>query len=408
LIRPEKARPDVGWRVRYVDPDTGRTVKRKLDPALKTREQREAYACKLADKLGRRRVALETGAVRATGTPIADAVERFYRAKPKLGERTVRDYRAATDKFLDWSKRTRAGTMDELTRGRLMTFREEIEREPKGNPKGCKRGRYKKTTKPRSEYSINRELRAVRTFLRWALDADLLPHVQESDLRRVFKLLTPPKQQPAFLKPHEAQKLLDAATRYDEDHPGEEVAAFAAALLLSGLRLGEAVELGWSAIDLDAVDASGKVAGEIEIRAEGNKTKRSRTVILSVSPGLRKLLAALKLRSGGQGRVFALDYQGSQAIMKTLRADYGAPTRFDWQSLRSSSCTFLVNAPGIPFDAWAAARQAGHSLQVSEEHYLGRFHGIDPGAQSLEEAMQIEDQLREITARVRLAQRGAA
>jgi hypothetical protein len=50
----------------------------------------------------------------------------------------------------------------------------------------------------------------------------------------------------------------------------------------------------------------------------------------------------------------------------------------------------------------------GHSLQVAEEHYLGRFHGIDPGARSLEAAMQIEDQLHEITARARQAQRGAA
>ena len=58
LMRPdEKAR--TGWRVRYRDPDRGKMVKRSLDRSLRTRAQREAYACKLSDKLARRRMELD-------------------------------------------------------------------------------------------------------------------------------------------------------------------------------------------------------------------------------------------------------------------------------------------------------------------------------------------------------------
>ena len=82
LLRPDpKAR--TWWRARFTDPDTGRTVKKTLDRALRKREDREEYACRLSDRLARRRLELEGGAPRATGTPFADAIQRYYDAHPR-------------------------------------------------------------------------------------------------------------------------------------------------------------------------------------------------------------------------------------------------------------------------------------------------------------------------------------
>ena len=102
VVKPEKARANVGWRIRYTDPDTGRTVKRKLDPSLRTRAQREAYACKLSDKLARRRMELETGGPRKTGAPIGGTIELYFAAHPDLRPRTLKEYRNATGKLIAW------------------------------------------------------------------------------------------------------------------------------------------------------------------------------------------------------------------------------------------------------------------------------------------------------------------
>lgn len=80
---------------------------------------------------------------------------------------------------------------------------------------------------------------------------------------------------------------------------------------------------------------------------ERHKTRIARTVGLEVSPALYKLLAALRLASGGRGSVFALPRGSAEAAAKRLRAEYGAPEGFTWQGLRRTCGTFLTNAPGI-------------------------------------------------------------
>ena len=65
------------WGVRFVDADTGRTVRKTLDRTLTTIAAREDYAVRLSERLGRRRLELEGGAVRATGTPLGAAEKRF-------------------------------------------------------------------------------------------------------------------------------------------------------------------------------------------------------------------------------------------------------------------------------------------------------------------------------------------
>jgi hypothetical protein len=52
------------------------------------------------------------------------------------------------------------------------------------------------------------------------------------------------------------------------------------------------------------------------------------------------------------------------------------------------------------------SRQLGHSVTVAERDYVGLIRGVDPGLRTLEDAMQIKEQVSSIvkaTGRVRAA-----
>ena len=52
---------------------------------------------------------------------------------------------------------------------------------------------------------------------------------------------------------------------------------------------------------------------------------------------------------------------------------------------------------GVHFQpGWMSARQLGHSVAIAERHYLGVHRGIPKDAHTLEAAMQVESQLREL------------
>ncbi len=218
-----------------------------------------------------------------------------------------------------------------------------------------------------------------------------------------------------YRKPHELQKLLDAALRHDaamfeatrEELAGlrplgstvryQPIAPLVAAALLTGMRFGELVDLDWSQVELDALDGEGRKVGEIHLTS-ATKTKRARTVGLEVSPALRKLLAALHVKRGGKGSVFGLTGDTAQAAARRLRSEFGAPEAFTWQSLRRTCGTFLTNAPGIfgAASAYRSAKQLGHSVAVAEKHYVDVARGIPREARALEVAMQVEAQVKQV------------
>jgi len=404
LIKPEPARERVdpktgkvkrsgamGWRVRYVDPDTGRTLKRALDRTLTTIAAREDYAVRLSERLGRRRLELEDGAVRATGTPLGAAEKRFYASLAKKRPATIATYKEGTDRLLDWAKQNRVRTCDDLTRGRVMAFREWLLAEDV------------------APATFNKRLRAVKRMLAYWIDADLCPKLDHSDLRRV-KQEEAPTELREFLRPTKVRKLLEAAQRHDADtfsmtrreKAGETpkggtprytpIAPFTLFVLLTGCRLSEALRLEWKDVDLKAADHSGNEVGEFRIRALESKTKKPRVVTLGVSPVLRRLLAAQKVGSGGKDRVWR-DVTEDAAIkaMRRLRATYGAPPEFTWQALRRTCSTFLVNSSIFgSASAYQAAKQCGHSVLVMEKNYSGLVHGVDPTLRDLESVLGIE------------------
>ncbi len=226
-----------------------------------------------------------------------------------------------------------------------------------------------------------------------------------------------------FLMPAECQKLLEAALRHDadvfaatrEEHAGlrplgttrryEPSAPFVATTLITGMRFGESLALKWSDVRLDALDAHGQVVGEIRLRATATKTGDARTIGLGVSPQLRALLAAIKLRAGKALYVFGDDAPMSRSLAEPSRrrlvGTFGAPT-FSWQLLRSRCATIRCNAPSVLGDgaAFVSAKRLGHSTTVSEKHYAGDFQGIPRDATTLEAAMQVEAVMGQVVQQV--------
>ncbi len=423
LVKPNAARRS-GWLARYKDPDSGRTRHESLPAELTTLEQREDWAVDKSKKLARRRMEIEGGAPRATGTSLEDAIKRYFDAHAQLRERTRAIYRAAADKLEAWAERARVRSADDLNRAKLMAFRVVLISEPKRAPGAGEGTRWKfaPTAARRAPVSVNQELRALRTVLGYVHDLDLLPRLSRDDLRRALKMLKAEMEAPEFLRPHELQQLFEAALRHDdakfkitkEEHAGlrpvgttpryTPIAPFLAAVLLCGFRASEALELKWSDVDLNALDADGNVVGEIRLRAGATKTARARVVGLDVCPELRKMLAAMKLRAGEATYVFGGKAPMSRALAegtrKRLVAEFRAP-KFSWQLLRSTCATFQCNAPSLWGTAapFVSAKRLGHAVAVSERVYAGQL-AVSREARTLEAAMQIEDVMARVLERV--------
>jgi integrase len=398
----------MGWRVRYVDPDTGRTVKRALDRTLTTKADREGYAARLSERLGRRRLDLESGASKATGTPFAGAIQRYYNAHPNLRPKAVTAYKAGTDKLLRFAKEHRIRTVDDLDRRKLMLFREQIVNEPKRyNAARSRRGAKHTNGEQRSAHSVNRELRAVGTCLRYLIDADLFARLSHDDVRRCCKPLKAPTDRKAYLRPAELRRLLEASLRHDADtfeatraeHGGQAprgttpkyppIAGFVLYILLTGCRLGEALRVQWEDIDLED--------GNIHIGTQ-SKTSRSRDIDIAPSAALGRLLATKRLMTGATGSVWGLTEGEVRAAMQRLKTTYAAPKQAGFQILRVTCQSYLASAPSIYAAAsiFLAARRGGHSVAVCERHYTGAVKNISPDARTIEAAMQIEAEAAKI------------
>jgi integrase len=390
LIKPdEKARS--GWRVRFTDADSGKMKKITLDPVdARTRTSRESYCVRLSERLHTRRHELSTGATPMSEVPIGTALYRYFNGHPHLRPATVRAYRRVATKFLRWAEDTGIVTCDDMNRAQLVTFRESLLQE-------TRYGRAANRTipeEPRSAHTVNKELRATGTILRYLCDLDLFARLSHDDIRRALKRIQAPVERKDFQKPAELQQLLEAARRHDTEH--EPIASFALFVLLTGMRLGEAANLKWSEVDLDALDSSGRKVGEVYVTG-ASKTAKSRTIGLEVSATLRKLLAAQRLRSGARGRVWGIEPDTASRAMRRLVQEYGAPVGSSWQRLRVTCGTFLTNSNIFgSASAFHSSRQLGHSITIAERHYVGLIRGIDPKARTLEQVMQIEPQAERI------------
>ena len=404
---PPKSGGRASWRATWIDADSGQRKWARLDSGKegKNRETRQAWAQRKARELRDRKLDLDTGSPQREAVPIAEAIERFYDAHPDLRGGTVRTYEVGTRRFEAWAEQAKVQTTADLNRRTLMAFRESVVNATKQAAKfGGDRGEYEGTGQRRAPRTINRELREVKRVLDYLRKCDLMAHVTKDDLLDAFDSTPVAHERRDHLSPKELQKVLEAAQRHDAGNPDrlrpvDPIAPFVAFVLLTGMRLSEALNIEWADVKLDALDHGGKTVGEIHVRASATKTRKARTIGLEVSPALRKLLAALRLRSGGQGRVFEELTEGVvKKAKERMRDEYGAPAGFTWQALRATCGTFLVNASGVYGTAavFMESRQLGHSVTVAERDYVGLIRGIDPGLRSLESAMQIRKQVSAI------------
>lgn len=410
------------WRARYRDPLTGRVKWETLDASLSNAEKRTKWASDKSESLARQRVDLAAGIAPAPKlTTIDDAIKTYMEsASVRLRPRTLKTYTLAIERFRAWCKAERIEHTHQLTPAALANLRDDLVRQPKrAAARGEGRGKYRRTRKPRSPVTINQHLRTLATLLTSWRRRGLVP-LSSDEIADGMRRLPVERELPTFLSPADLKRLIRACLKHDAEtfdatraelagdrEPGTTpryaaIAPVAVFLLTTGMRRGEALTLRWADVDLEALDASGAKVGEIRLRAADVKTRIARVVGLEVSPGLRKILAAMKLQAGDEERVFP-DVTGDVLASSKARlvGEYGAPS-FTWQALRSTCATYLVNAPAIygSASAFLAARQLGHSVVVAERRYAGQLRGLPRGARTLDAAMQIEAELRDVLASI--------
>ncbi len=413
------------WRARYRDPLNGRVVYVTLDGpelGLRSREARVDWAMRLSERLARQRAAVAAGEIPIQRVPVSDAIEGYMgHARLTLRPGTVATYSDGIDRFVRWAAGHGVEFTDQLNGPGLMAFREALVAEPRRVAvAGGRRGERRDEPRPRSPTSINSNLRSIKAMLNHWRKLGQVPRLDRDAISDSLSPLRAPRPQPRFLRPADIRALLEAALRHDADtfkatrneHARGEGSAtrrhdpitpFLVFLLLSGCRPGEALGLRWDSIDFEAHDG----AGEIVLAPEETKTWIGRAVLLAVSPALRDLLAALKLRSGGGRYVFGgeakLSRNRIEVTRRRLVAKYGAAA-FTWKQTRATAATFMVNASSVygGAAAYRAAKQLGHSVVVCEKHYAGLVT-VPAGATTLEAAMGIEDLVANVVRPMRVA-----
>jgi len=396
-----------GYRLKFRDAD-GR-LSRSGKPLKDARFQRDTKASAKAredaavrkhNELLREKIKLEDGGKRRHREPLADAEQRFM--KTLKAERTVETYGEGTKVFLQWAKKRQIRTTDDLTRGRLVDFREHLD------------------TFDIAGSTFDKRLRAVKAMVRYWIDAELCARITYDDLGRI-KQKGEPVAERVWLTPTQCRKMLEAAVRHDRAHVGlnprhattprcPTVAPFVAYVLLSGARTSEALALDWSHVDLDALDVNGGKVGEVVVPATISKTKKRRAIGLGETPSLRRLLSALQLRSGSKsGPVWGFPATAAKRSRYRMIEEFGSP-EFTFQRLRVTCDCYLNNSPGIYGGAAAfmAAKRLGHSVAISEKFYASAIRGIKPELRTLEQVLGITEQCDQIIRSVSDASRDHA
>lgn len=424
LLRPDESRR-IWWRARYRDPDTGKIKKETLPARLTNAEARAGWAQNRSKELAKRRMELEAGAARRTGASLQDAIDKYFDAHTALRPRTVEIYRRATQALTTWCAGPgQVRNCDDITRAKLMEFRTHLETRPKRVAAPNERpGTFVESDERLSPVSANQDIRAVRTVLGYVRELDLLPRLSRDDLTIALKKVPTEHSGIDFFTKPQCREILLAAIRHDEqkfkrtmeEHKRRRpigttpryapIAPFVLFVLLTGLRIGEALGLMWSMVDLDALDEHGRPCGELAIPPSLTKTRRGRSVLLDVSPAAQQLLRKIRPQDAS-GLVFNRTKGEAKRGMERL-LKYGAPAHFTWHVLRATCGTFLTNAPGIygGASAYQSAKRLGHSVAIAEKHYLGLVRGIPRDAHTLEAAMGIEDLAATIIDRATLSTR---
>lgn len=392
-------------------------IEYKLDHiTLPAREARRAWAIAKSKELVRLRDARAAGVIEPARVSIQDAVDDYAAACARLRSKTKVGYELTINLFVEWCEAEGLDTLTDIGPAHLASLRKFLVAYPKRQAaRNQKRGTREKTAEPRSDLSINRDLRAIKTALQHWRKSGWLSSVDRDAITDQLGYLKLARPQPIYLDPQQCKALLEACLRHDaechvetrEEHLGlravgttrryAPITPLVQFLLLTGCRLGEALSLKWTDVNLGAVDHNGDIIGALALQPENVKTKFARVVTFDVCPSIRTLLAGMKLRASGAS-VFDTSLDYADSARDRLMRTFGAPS-FRYKDLRSSCETYLVNAPGIfgAASVYRAAAQLGHAVAVAQKHYLSATSGIAPTARTLEQSMRIEGVVKDIT-----------
>lgn len=356
--------------VRWRDPVTGKPVQRDCEPlGLTNDDLRRRWAVAKAAELRNLRGTLALGGNVAALVTIeksqADYLASF------ANENTTNAKVAPLASMADYLAQQGAKSVQDITPPILAAWGNHVRR----------------PANPHIISTRNHHMAAAGAWLRWARELGQLPRCTPENIKAALKRQTPPKEPIEVLRPQQVRDVLRACIAHDEAEQ-EQVAPLVLLVLLSGMRYAEAAELVWGEVDLEAK--------AVRLPAARVKTKAARTVTLAECPTVLELLGALRLRGGGNGRVFRVDRRHAETMRLRTMAAYEAP-QWDWRTLRRTCGSAIVCAgvlgPGSPF---LAAKRLGHSVQIAERHYLGALTDLPRDATTIERALGIEAEAKAI------------
>jgi integrase len=386
------------WRARYEDPElVGKpdglggfvpVVKfERLPPELQpgTIETRRDWAISKHDKLEGRRKEIAAGAQpHYSADDLLVDVFKLYFAGWGQQHRGITQtaYRHECDNFLAWCATPGVDLIRvrQLTKGILRTYAGTRVATPL-DP-ACGR------TGQRAKSTINRELRCLSAVLGELRAAEKI-HLTRDDIAEGLAKLKESVNKRKFRRAAELRMILDACRRHDamvpargrRSHSAGRALPIVLFVLLTGMRIDEAVWIEWRDITLD--DDGHPL---ITVRAEVSKTGVERVIDTGHSPLLAWIVSGF---AGRSGRLLGVTEPSATTLRERLIDKHGAPD-FTYQELRCTCGTYLTCAPAIWGDAapFMSARQLGHSVTIAEKHYVGVVK-VSHDAKTTEAAMQL-------------------
>lgn len=354
---------------------------------LKSDKARETWCKAKANNLRAEAAAIAAGEKITSQTLIAEAFKAYYKnKKSELQPATLVAYQQGTKPFESWCAKNAVVYIETVTPPLLAQYREWFVGQKAYTPAKGRVGKGKRVegVRRRSPAQTNKCLNSLRVVLTQLRRQGLAPELTSDDIVDSLKFVKRERAKRRYLDAAQVKSLLEAAQRHDADG-NPEIAPFAAACVLTGMRFHELCDLTFEEVDA--------IAGEIHLAARRTKTMTERTVYLNKLPTLWAWLKACKLAAGGRGRVFPhLTFaiaRIARARLVSMEKDvgYAAPV-FTWHRLRATCGTYSVCASlygrGSEHET---AQQLGHSIQVAQAHYTGRAKDFSPDAASLEEAL---------------------
>lgn len=366
ILKPEKR--NRFYRVRYTDPETDEQKKERIpEHQAKTVDTRRNYAVALAKKLNSRRDEIRAGARphAEADTALDVAIDGYFAtwgARKRPG--TQSNYRSTCDAFVEWCSlpAVNVRTVRQLSKGHLSQWTL------------ARAGAQIKAS------TVNRDLKNLSAVLN-KLRAGEVIRMTRDDIADGLKSLDTEHERREFYRVGELAAIVAACRAHDTERPGESPALpLVLFLLLTGLRVSEALAIEWRDIGDD----------EITVRTGVSKTKHARTIDLHCTPLLAALVSERANHRPSDLVLSGWSRADIHAVRKLLTETYGAPV-FTSQGLRCTCGTFLTCAPSIfgAASAYMSAKRLGHSVKIAEKHYTGVAR-VSPEARTIEAAMQLD------------------